>query len=279
MINEQSFALNPIRRWLHLQCINEWQWIRNLNSWRRELQSSEAGRLGSSSWKEEESRQMSYKNHRYKHVLGKWEEWEGWNWRVKYKNITTYNNNYHLTCVSLIKLSFLNNRILTHAHGVSQRKSSTKELEYLSLIYITYVRSHLPKMSNQIKFWDLLKINFLPLEKNTKPSKVQRVWMDSSLVREGIKWDLVKYSASCNIGSRNLHLEDLSLMYLVFQVIEMSGVCAASDIWSVGCTVIELLTCVPPYYDLQPMPALFRIVQVSFSYAMSFCLYVWGRWG
>ncbi|KAE9605223.1 putative protein kinase STE-STE-Pl family [Lupinus albus] len=44
-------------------------------------------------------------------------------------------------------------------------------------------------------------------------------------------------------------------------VIEMSGVCAASDIWSVGCTVIELLTCVPPYYDLQPMPALFRIVR------------------
>ncbi|KAL1568774.1 MAP3K epsilon protein kinase 1 [Salvia divinorum] len=45
------------------------------------------------------------------------------------------------------------------------------------------------------------------------------------------------------------------------EVIEMSGVCAASDIWSVGCTVIELLTCVPPYFDLQPMPALFRIVQ------------------
>lgn len=49
---------------------------------------------------------------------------------------------------------------------------------------------------------------------------------------------------------------------LSFQVIEMSGVSAASDIWSVGCTVIELLTCIPPYYDLQPMPALFRIVQV-----------------
>lgn len=46
----------------------------------------------------------------------------------------------------------------------------------------------------------------------------------------------------------------------------MSGVCAASDIWSVGCTVIELLTCVPPYYDLQPMPALFRIVQVTAAF-------------
>ncbi|KAK9275389.1 hypothetical protein L1049_022653 [Liquidambar formosana] len=56
------------------------------------------------------------------------------------------------------------------------------------------------------------------------------------------------------------HLEE-SLPCSENQVIEMSGVCAASDIWSVGCTVIELLTCVPPYYDLQPMPALFRIVQ------------------
>eukprot|EP00850_Spirogloea_muscicola_P009747 SM000055S18281 [mRNA] locus=s55:503995:513174:+ [translate_table: standard] len=45
------------------------------------------------------------------------------------------------------------------------------------------------------------------------------------------------------------------------EVIEMSGVSAASDIWSVGCTVIELLTCAPPYYDLHHMPALFRIVQ------------------
>lgn len=51
----------------------------------------------------------------------------------------------------------------------------------------------------------------------------------------------------------------------------MSGVCAASDIWSVGCTVIELLTCIPPYYDLQPMPALFRIVQVWASAFVHSC--------
>ncbi|MBN8138682.1 hypothetical protein J0J21_23435, partial [Vibrio vulnificus] len=50
-----------------------------------------------------------------------------------------------------------------------------------------------------------------------------------------------------------------------FQVIEMSGVSAASDIWSVGCTVIELLSCVPPYYDLQNMSALYHIVQVLFT--------------
>jgi serine/threonine protein kinase len=50
------------------------------------------------------------------------------------------------------------------------------------------------------------------------------------------------------------------------EVIEMSwnshGPDARSaDIWSLGCTVIELLTGQPPYYDCNPMTAMFRIVQ------------------
>ncbi|CEG42848.1 ste ste11 cdc15 protein kinase [Plasmopara halstedii] len=45
------------------------------------------------------------------------------------------------------------------------------------------------------------------------------------------------------------------------EVIEMAGWSSASDIWSVGCTIIELLTTKPPYFDLSPMSALFRIVQ------------------
>lgn len=45
------------------------------------------------------------------------------------------------------------------------------------------------------------------------------------------------------------------------EIIELSGATPKSDIWSVGCTVIELLTGAPPYYDLAPMAALFRIVQ------------------
>ncbi len=45
------------------------------------------------------------------------------------------------------------------------------------------------------------------------------------------------------------------------EVIEQSGATTASDIWSVGCLVIELLEGNPPYYTLEPMPALFRIVQ------------------
>lgn len=45
------------------------------------------------------------------------------------------------------------------------------------------------------------------------------------------------------------------------EVVELKAVTTASDIWSVGCLAIELLTGHPPYFDLQPLSALYRIVQ------------------
>eukprot|EP00767_Chilomastix_cuspidata_P002763 gnl/Chilomastix_cuspidata/289.p1 GENE.gnl/Chilomastix_cuspidata/289~~gnl/Chilomastix_cuspidata/289.p1 ORF type:complete len:1039 (-),score=218.99 gnl/Chilomastix_cuspidata/289:4769-7885(-) len=45
------------------------------------------------------------------------------------------------------------------------------------------------------------------------------------------------------------------------EVIEMSGLSTTSDIWSVGSTVIELLTGHPPYADLPTLSALYRIVK------------------
>ena len=39
------------------------------------------------------------------------------------------------------------------------------------------------------------------------------------------------------------------------------SVTPACDVWSLGCTVLELFTGSPPYYELEPMQALFRIVQ------------------
>jgi serine/threonine protein kinase len=44
------------------------------------------------------------------------------------------------------------------------------------------------------------------------------------------------------------------------EVIEMGGASFASDVWSAGCVVVELLTGQPPYFDMQPMSAMFAIV-------------------
>ena len=45
------------------------------------------------------------------------------------------------------------------------------------------------------------------------------------------------------------------------EVVELKAVTTASDVWSVGCLAVELLTGQPPYYDLQPLSALYNIVQ------------------
>eukprot|EP00746_Dinoflagellata_sp_MGD_P077844 gnl/MRDRNA2_/MRDRNA2_31184_c0_seq1.p1 gnl/MRDRNA2_/MRDRNA2_31184_c0~~gnl/MRDRNA2_/MRDRNA2_31184_c0_seq1.p1 ORF type:complete len:999 (+),score=193.63 gnl/MRDRNA2_/MRDRNA2_31184_c0_seq1:143-2998(+) len=44
------------------------------------------------------------------------------------------------------------------------------------------------------------------------------------------------------------------------EIIEMTPPTPACDIWSVGCTVVEMITEHPPYFDLSQVPALFRIV-------------------
>ncbi len=43
------------------------------------------------------------------------------------------------------------------------------------------------------------------------------------------------------------------------EVIEMTSTLCASDIWAVGCIIIEMLTGDPPYRKLGPMSALLSI--------------------
>ncbi|PLB38973.1 serine/threonine-protein kinase [Aspergillus candidus] len=77
------------------------------------------------------------------------------------------------------------------------------------------------------------------------------------------KEGLVKL-ADFGVASRTTGLSESSVVgtpyWMAPEVIELSGATTASDIWSLGCTVIELLEGRPPYHNLQPMPALFRIV-------------------
>ncbi|KAI9706280.1 MAG: hypothetical protein M1820_004855 [Bogoriella megaspora] len=77
------------------------------------------------------------------------------------------------------------------------------------------------------------------------------------------KEGLVKL-ADFGVATKATGLHEASVVgtpyWMAPEVIELSGATTASDIWSLGCTVIELLDGRPPYHKLQPMPALFRIV-------------------
>ncbi|KAG0172901.1 hypothetical protein DFQ30_009364 [Apophysomyces sp. BC1015] len=45
------------------------------------------------------------------------------------------------------------------------------------------------------------------------------------------------------------------------EVIELKGASAKSDVWSLGCTIVELLTGKPPYSNLIAMSAMYHIVE------------------
>ncbi|CAH7671533.1 kinase-like domain-containing protein [Phakopsora pachyrhizi] len=70
--------------------------------------------------------------------------------------------------------------------------------------------------------------------------------------------------ADFGVATRTGALSDNAVVgspyWMAPEVVDQSGATTASDIWSVGCVVIELLEGKPPYYFLEPMPALFRIV-------------------
>lgn len=71
--------------------------------------------------------------------------------------------------------------------------------------------------------------------------------------------------ADFGVATKTSSLTDAAVVgspyWMAPEIIELSGATTASDIWSVGCVVIELLAGNPPYHYLDAMPALFRIVQ------------------
>ncbi|KAJ3262219.1 hypothetical protein HK103_002632 [Boothiomyces macroporosus] len=71
---------------------------------------------------------------------------------------------------------------------------------------------------------------------------------------------LADFGIASKLGMTKRALFEGSPYWMAPEVIELNGSSSASDIWSVGCTALEMFTGSPPFYDLEPIAALFRIV-------------------
>lgn len=62
-------------------------------------------------------------------------------------------------------------------------------------------------------------------------------------------------------SSRDGMLGAGSPFFMAPEVVEGAGLCITSDIWSLGCCVVELLQGQPPYSDLGEVNSLFRLLK------------------
>ncbi|KAI8333119.1 hypothetical protein BC941DRAFT_455229 [Chlamydoabsidia padenii] len=77
---------------------------------------------------------------------------------------------------------------------------------------------------------------------------------------------LSDFGVSLNLGLKETEVGAVAGTpnWMAPEVIKLKGASTKSDIWSLGCTIIELCTGKPPYSDMLPMTALFRIVEDDF---------------
>ncbi|CAO1633652.1 unnamed protein product [Parajaminaea phylloscopi] len=73
---------------------------------------------------------------------------------------------------------------------------------------------------------------------------------------------LADFGLAIEAGQRKIQGTEVvgSPYWMAPEVVQQQGSTPASDIWSVGCLVYELLTGHPPYHALEPLSALFNIV-------------------
>ncbi|KAI7897409.1 kinase-like domain-containing protein, partial [Mucor mucedo] len=74
---------------------------------------------------------------------------------------------------------------------------------------------------------------------------------------------LTDFGVSLNLKIKAVDADSISGTpnWMAPEVIELKGATTKSDIWSLGCTLVELVTGKPPYGDLLAMSAMFRIVE------------------
>lgn len=159
--------------------------------------------------------------------------------RLSHKNIVKYIDVITTDKYLNIVLEYVENGSLS---GIVKKFSAFQE--HLVSLFISQVLQGLKYLHSQgVVHRDIKGANLL----TTKDGTVK-------LADFGVAMKLTESTKSMSIVG--------TPYWMAPEIVEQTGRCTTScDIWSLGCTVIELLTGKPPYFDLEPMSALYRIVQ------------------
>lgn len=103
-------------------------------------------------------------------------------------------------------------------------------------------------------------VSFRDLYVSDPPNGPHECWSGPTVADFGVATRVTGSSSTTNNSDAQMAVVG-SPYWMAPEVVDQSaGASPASDIWSLGALVIELLTSKPPYHFLDPMPALFRIV-------------------
>ena len=160
---------------------------------------------------------------------------------LEHDNICKYIGSIRNEEYLLIILEFIENGAITELIS----KFNNQLPESLCQVYITQVLQGLVYLHDQgVIHRDIKGANIL----TTKEGTVK----------------LADFGVATNFSAGGIDMNEVvgTPYWMAPEIIEMkSEHNTACDVWSVGCTVIELLTGKPPYFDLGQMQAMFRIVQ------------------
>ncbi|KAJ3315886.1 hypothetical protein HDV04_000093 [Boothiomyces sp. JEL0838] len=140
------------------------------------------------------------------------------------------------------------------------KKLSTVELqETMQEIVLLTKLSH--ENIVQLYGYEIIKDELLIIMEYGNANEVHRDIKSANLLttKQGIV-KLADFGIASKLGMTKRALFEGSPYWMAPEVIELNGSSSASDIWSVGCTALEMFTGSPPFYDLEPIAALFRIV-------------------
>lgn len=161
-------------------------------------------------------------------------------------------------------MSHLDNEYIVKYIGSHQ----TKDFLYIVMEYaeggsVQHLQKKFSNYNNEILASQYIHQVLLGLKYLHSQSIIHRDIKAANILLNNNVAKLSDFGISVNISQGSQAVADFqcSPYWAAPEVINMESITEKCDIWSLGITAIEMFTGEPPYFDLAPIPAMFKIVQ------------------